>query len=88
MIAKTEEEANTLAEKVNVKNDLRREFDLRITEEAIAMIEADSRLRSAKKVNVIPVADCVHCGDFNPDALHSSTIFSVPRPSRSMILRK
>ena len=48
LIAKTEEEANSLAEKVNVKNDLRREFDLSITEEAIAMIEADSRLRSAK----------------------------------------
>ena len=48
LISKTEEEANALAEKVNVKNDLRREFDLRITEEAIAMIEADNKLRSPK----------------------------------------
>ena len=48
LIAKTEEEANTLAEKVNVKNDLRREFDLSITEEAMAMIEADNKVRSSK----------------------------------------
>lgn len=48
LISQTEAEANALAEKVNVKNDLRREFDLNITEEAIAMIESDEALRSAK----------------------------------------
>ncbi len=48
LIAKTEEEANDLAEKVNIKNDLRREFDLNITEEAVAMIEGDEALRTAK----------------------------------------
>lgn len=48
LIAKTEEEANRQAEKVNVKNDLRREFDISTTEEAIAMIEADVQLRNAK----------------------------------------
>ena len=48
LISKTEEEAFELAEKVNIKNDLRREFDLNITEEAIAMIEGDENLRSAK----------------------------------------
>lgn len=48
LISKTEEEANELAEKVNIKNDLRREFDLNITEEAIAMIEGDETLRTAK----------------------------------------
>ncbi|HEV8513025.1 MAG TPA: DHHA1 domain-containing protein, partial [Cyclobacteriaceae bacterium] len=48
LISKTEDEANELAEKVNIKNDLRREFDLNITEEAIAMIEGDETLRSAK----------------------------------------
>jgi single-stranded-DNA-specific exonuclease len=48
LIAKTETEANDLAEKVNLKNDLRREFDLNITEEAIAMIESDETLRLAK----------------------------------------
>src|SRR5882672_8763538 len=48
LIAKTEEEANELAEKVNIKNDLRREFDLNITEEAVAMIEGDEALRTAK----------------------------------------
>jgi len=48
LISKTEGEANDLAEKVNIKNDLRREFDLNITEEAIAMIEGDETLRSAK----------------------------------------
>ncbi len=48
LIAKTEEEANALAEKVNIKNDLRREFDLNITEEAVAMIEGNEALRTAK----------------------------------------
>jgi len=48
LISKTEEEANALAEKVNIKNDLRREFDANITEEAIAMIEGDERLLQAK----------------------------------------
>jgi single-stranded-DNA-specific exonuclease len=48
LLAKTEDEANALAEKVNLKNDLRREFDLTITEEAIAMIEGDESLKSAK----------------------------------------
>src|SRR6478735_1386479 len=48
LISKTEEQANELAEKVNIKNDLRREFDLNITEEAIAMIEGDETLRTAK----------------------------------------
>lgn len=48
LIAKSEEEANELAEKVNLKNDLRREFDLNITEEAIAMIEGDEAIKNAK----------------------------------------
>lgn len=48
LIASSEEEANALAEKINVKNDLRREYDLNITEEAVAMIEGDENLRSAK----------------------------------------
>lgn len=48
LIASTDEGANQLAEKVNVKNDLRREFDVNITEEAIAMIESNETLRTAK----------------------------------------
>jgi len=48
LISKSEEGANGLAEKINIKNDLRREFDLNITEEAIAMIEGDDKLRNAK----------------------------------------
>jgi len=48
LISKTEEEANAFAEKVNIKNDLRREFDTNITEEAIAMIEGDETQRTAK----------------------------------------
>ncbi len=48
LISKTEEEANALAQKIDTKNDLRREFDLTITEEAIAMIEGDDKLRNAK----------------------------------------
>jgi single-stranded-DNA-specific exonuclease len=48
LISKTEEDANDLAEKINLKNDLRKEFDMSITEEAIAMIEANSILKSSK----------------------------------------
>ncbi len=48
LIAKTEAEANELAQKIDLKNDLRREFDLSITEEAVAMVEADEHLRNAK----------------------------------------
>lgn len=48
LTAKTVEEASALAEKINVKNDLRKQFDSDITEEAIAMIEGDLTLRSAK----------------------------------------
>jgi len=48
LIASTEADANALAGKINIKNDLRREFDLNITEEAIAMIEGNEALLSAK----------------------------------------
>lgn len=48
LIAKSEEEAMELAEKINIKNDIRREFDLSITEEAISMIESDENLLHAK----------------------------------------
>jgi single-stranded-DNA-specific exonuclease len=48
LIAQSEEEANTLAEKVNVKNELRKEFDSTITEEALAMIESNNLLRPSK----------------------------------------
>lgn len=48
LIAETEEEANALAEKINLKNEVRKEFDSSITEEAIAMIETNNLLRSSK----------------------------------------
>lgn len=48
LISKTEEEANAFAEKINIKNDLRREFDTNITEEALSMIGADEVLIKAK----------------------------------------
>jgi single-stranded-DNA-specific exonuclease len=48
LIAKTEEEANELAEKLNIKNEVRKGFDNSITEEAIAMIEANALVRSSK----------------------------------------
>jgi single-stranded-DNA-specific exonuclease len=48
LISRTEDDAMTLAEKIDIKNDLRREFDTSITEEAIAMIEGNEMLRSAK----------------------------------------
>ena len=48
LIAQSEEEANSLAEKVNLKNEIRKQFDSDITEEAIAMIEGSETLRSSK----------------------------------------
>lgn len=48
LIASSPEEAITLAEKVDVKNDLRREYDLTITEEALMMIEENEELKKAK----------------------------------------
>jgi single-stranded-DNA-specific exonuclease len=50
LISKTEEEANAFAEKINIKNDLRREFDSSITEEAIAMVERDLLVRNFKSI--------------------------------------
>jgi single-stranded-DNA-specific exonuclease len=41
LVSRTEAEAMSLAEKIDLKNDLRREYDSSITEEAIAMIEAN-----------------------------------------------
>ncbi len=48
LVSKTEEEANALAEKLNLKNEVRKQFDSDITEEAIAMIEANEALRTSK----------------------------------------
>jgi len=48
LISGTEEEANTFAEKINLKNDLRREFDATITEEALTMISSDTKKQNAK----------------------------------------
>ena len=48
LISKSEEEALQLAEKINLKNDLRRQFDSDTTEEALAMIDRDETLRQAK----------------------------------------
>jgi single-stranded-DNA-specific exonuclease len=48
LVAKTEIDANELAERLNLKNEKRKEFDINITEEAIAMIEGDESLRNAK----------------------------------------
>ncbi len=48
LTAANEAEAQQLAESINVNNDVRREFDLSITEEAIAMIDGDDQLRTAK----------------------------------------
>jgi single-stranded-DNA-specific exonuclease len=48
LISKTEKDALELAEKINLKNEVRKQFDSDITEEAIAMIEGDETLRSAK----------------------------------------
>ena len=48
LVSRTEDEAMALAEKINLKNDLRREYDTSITEEAIAMIEGNVDYPSLK----------------------------------------
>jgi single-stranded-DNA-specific exonuclease len=48
LIASTEKEALDLAEKINLKNEIRKQFDSDITEEAIAMIEGDETRRKSK----------------------------------------
>lgn len=48
LISQTEEEAAELAEKLNLKNETRKEFDISITEEALAMIAASDRTRTSK----------------------------------------
>ena len=48
LTAKTQEEASVLAEKVNIRNDERKQFDSDITEEAIAMIRDDETMRTSK----------------------------------------
>jgi single-stranded-DNA-specific exonuclease len=48
LISKTESGANELAEKLNLKNDLRKEYDSSITEEAIAMIEEKNTIGPSK----------------------------------------
>ncbi len=48
LVAESEAEANAMAEKINLKNEVRKQFDTDITEEAIAMIEGSEALRSAK----------------------------------------
>ncbi|MCI0751658.1 MAG: single-stranded-DNA-specific exonuclease RecJ [Flammeovirgaceae bacterium] len=48
LISTSDEEAVQLAEAVNVNNDTRRQFDADITEEALAMIENDVRLKNSK----------------------------------------
>lgn len=48
LMAKTEAEANELAEKLNLKNEVRKEYDSSITEEAIGMIETNNLLRASK----------------------------------------
>jgi single-stranded-DNA-specific exonuclease len=48
LVSRTEADANDLAEKINLKNDLRKEFDTSITEEAIAMIEANALIGPSK----------------------------------------
>lgn len=48
LVAKTEVDANEQAEKINLKNEVRKEFDSSITEEAIAMIETNNAIKSTK----------------------------------------
>ena len=52
LIADKKEHAEKLAASINDLNDERREFDNRITEEALDMIDADAELRDAKSTVV------------------------------------
>lgn len=48
LVEESEEGALALAEKIDLKNEARKQFDSSITEEAIAMIEGSELLRNAK----------------------------------------
>ncbi len=48
LMSKTDDEAFVLAESINVKNEVRKQFDTDITDEAIAMIDADETCKLAK----------------------------------------
>jgi single-stranded-DNA-specific exonuclease len=48
LISGNVEEADAYAEKIDLKNDIRRDFDLSITEEALSMISSDERRQKAK----------------------------------------
>jgi single-stranded-DNA-specific exonuclease len=48
LVSKTEVEANELAERLNLKNEIRKQFDSHITDEALSMIECNDILKSAK----------------------------------------
>lgn len=48
LVAQTENEANELAERLNLKNEIRKQFDSDITGEALSMIESNDVLRTAK----------------------------------------
>jgi single-stranded-DNA-specific exonuclease len=48
LMSKTDDEAFVLAESINVKNEVRKQFDTDITEEAIAMIESNEANKHAK----------------------------------------
>ncbi len=48
LVSKTELEATQLAERLNLKNEIRKQFDSDITVEALAMIEGNDLLRTAK----------------------------------------
>lgn len=48
LVSASEEDANGLAGKLNLKNELRKQFDSDITLEALSMIESNEMLRSAK----------------------------------------
>ncbi len=48
LMSKTDDEAYVLAESINVKNEVRKQFDTDITDEAILMIESNDGLKNAK----------------------------------------
>lgn len=48
LLADSEDEADSYADALNLNNEKRRDFDANITEEAIAMIEQNERLKLAK----------------------------------------
>ena len=81
LIADKKEHAEKLAASINDLNDERREFDNRITEEALGMIDADQELKDAKSTVVFN--ERWHRGVIGIVASRLTDYYYRPTPSRA-----